>query len=236
MKITAFCKAILVALIVGTFVVPVSGAEPVAAQRVAALKSHLADNQAFLQQYEWLETTTISLKGEVTSRTLQHCSYDADGSVRKVPFNPVAPEHKRFTKQRDKIIEVKKGELTKYMQEAVNLIHQYIPLNPNGIQAALDEGKLMYGDSDPGKKGQLTIRNFLIRGDYVSLDMELTNNRPLLLKVNSFLDTEGVPAIFSATFESLYGNATFIREAVFYANDLGLKISVQNSDFNKIVP
>lgn len=34
-------------------------------ERVAALKESVAKNQASLRQYSWMETTVISLKGEV---------------------------------------------------------------------------------------------------------------------------------------------------------------------------
>ena len=171
------------------------------------------------------------------SRTLQHCSYDAEGTVRKVPFNPAAPEDKRFKlHDSEQHSEAQSGELTKYMQEAVNLVQQYVPLNPNGIKATADESKLWFSVSDPGKRGQLNIRDFLVRGDYVILDMDLISNRPLSLKISSFLATEGVPASLSVSFGSLYGSAAFVREALFDAKELGLKIIVQNTDFNKIVP
>jgi hypothetical protein len=238
MKKTTICIAILVALIVGTLVLPVCGEEPVAVQRITALKAHLREDQAVLRQYEWLETTTISHKGEVKSRKLQHCSYDADGAVRKVPFNPTAPEHKRLKlhAEIEKIAETKNGELTKDMQEAVDLVHQYVPLNPNGIQAVSEEGKLLFSVSDPGKQGQLTIRDFLMQGDFVILDLDLTNNRPLSLKINSFLNTTRVPVFLSVSFGSLYGSATFVREAVYDDKVSGLKISVKNTDFSKIIP
>jgi hypothetical protein len=238
MNKTSFCTAIFVPLIIGALVLPVCGEEPVAVQQVVALKARLAEDQAVLRQYEWLETTTISIKDEIKLRQLRHCSYDVNGTLRKVPFNPAAPEYKRF-KLYDKIEineENYNGELTKYMQEAVHLLHQYVPLNPNGIKAVADEGKLLFCVSDPGKQGQLTIRDFLVRGDYVSLDMDLVNNRPLSLKISSFLNTEGVPAFLSVTFGSLYGTATFVREAEFDARNIGLKISIKNSDFNKTLP
>jgi len=231
-------KAAIAALIVGALALPASGAEPVAVQRITALKARLAEDQSVLRQYEWIETATISIKGEVKSRKLQRCSYDADGTVRKVPFNPAGPENKRFKLQDNSEInvEARNGEPTKYMQEAVNLVQQYVPLNPNGIKATADESKLWFSVSDPGKRGQLNIRDFLVRGDYVILDMDLISNRPLSLKISSFLATEGVPASLSVTFGSLYGSAAFVREALFDAKEMGLKITVQNSDFNKIVP
>jgi hypothetical protein len=238
MKLSTLCRAGMVPLIVGALVLPVCAAESVAVQRVIALKARMAEDQAVLRQYEWLETTTISLKGEVKGRRLRHCSYDADGVLRKVPFNPAAPEHKRFRQngKDERKAEAEEGELTKYMQEAVNLVHQYVPLNPNGIKAVSDENKLWFSVSDPGKQGQLNIKDFLVQGDYVILDMDLTNDRPLALKIGSFLDTEGIPAFLSVTFGSLYGTAAFVREAVFEAKEMGLQISVKNSDFNKVVP
>ena len=44
-------------------------------QRVAALKKSLAESQAALRTYEWIETTTISLKGEEKSRKQMRCYY-----------------------------------------------------------------------------------------------------------------------------------------------------------------
>ena len=112
------------------------------------------------------------------------------------------------------------------MQEAVALIHRYTPLNPNGIKAVAEDNKLFFTVSDPGKQGQLTIRDFLIRGDYLTLDLDLTTNRPITLKIGSFLDTEGVPAYVTVSFGSLYGTAAFVQEAVFNARELELRITV----------
>jgi len=248
MKSAAFCSAALVTLIVGALALPARGEEPVAVQRVFALKARMAEDQTVLRQYEWLETITISLHGEVKSRQMMHCSYDAAGAVQKEPFTPPAdPEDRRLkllreiegvegTDEHKENKAAEYGELTKYMQAAVRLVRQYIPLNPNGINAVEGEGKLWFSVSDPGKQGQLNIRDFLVRGDYVVVDMDLNTNRPLSLKISSFLDTEGVPASLSVSFGSLYGTAAFVREAVLDAKQLELNITVKNSDFNKVIP
>ena len=44
-------------------------------QRVAAIKQSLAQSQAALKAYEWIETTAVSLKGEEKSRTQNRCYY-----------------------------------------------------------------------------------------------------------------------------------------------------------------
>jgi hypothetical protein len=53
-------------------------------QRVAALKQSSAQDQQNIRQYEWIETTVISLKGEEKSRQQKRCYYGAEGSLQKV--------------------------------------------------------------------------------------------------------------------------------------------------------
>ena len=61
-------------------------APPTPDQMVAALKQNLAESQKRLRQYEWIETTAISLKGEEKSRKQQRVYYGADGKLTKLPL------------------------------------------------------------------------------------------------------------------------------------------------------
>ena len=49
--------------------------------KIAAIKEALAKNQAALRQYSWIETTQISLKGEVKKTEQKQCFYGAEGKV-----------------------------------------------------------------------------------------------------------------------------------------------------------
>ena len=62
-------------------------AGPTPQERVAALKQSMQESQTKLRQYEWTETTIISLKGEEKARTQKRCSYGADGKLQKVPID-----------------------------------------------------------------------------------------------------------------------------------------------------
>ena len=42
--------------------------DPTLQERVAALKQSLAESQKALRTYQWVETTTVSMKGEVKSQ------------------------------------------------------------------------------------------------------------------------------------------------------------------------
>jgi hypothetical protein len=232
MSITTVRLAFLMVLLAGCCSLPAYAEEPVAVKRILALKTYLAESRAVLSDYTWLETTVISMKGEDEEyRSQKHCSYGADGTVRRVPLTGV-PEQYTFGIFFAK--ELKSDDVAGYIQEAVRLMQQYLPLNPNGIQAVTETGKLSFGVTDPGKQGRLNIRDFLYRGDSIDLDIDVTNNHPIMLKIRSFLATKGDSVTITVTFGSLYGSASFAREAVLEVNGKKLKIAVQSSDFVKI--
>jgi len=106
MKRIALLCAVLVALVAGYFVLPVCAEEPTASERVVAIKAHLAESEAILHQYEWLETTIVSVDRMEKFCSQQRVSYDADGAVRKVPVL-----YGSATFARETVLEAKKKKL-----------------------------------------------------------------------------------------------------------------------------
>ena len=235
MGIKTLFLAVLVTVMAGNFVLPVCAAEPPAAERVVALKAHLAESQSVLRQYEWLETTIFSVDRMETSCSQQRVSYNADGTIRKVPIDLPVPQN-NMRGECEKGPAPKKQEMTGYMWDAVHLVHQYIPLNPNGLQAVTEGGTLSFTITEPAIRGRLTIIDFLVKGDRVDLELDLTNNRPLSLNINSYLDSKQDPLTLTATLASLYGSATFARETVLEAKKKKLKVIIKNSEYRKIAP
>ena len=75
-----------------------------------------------MRQYTWIETTTVSLKGQVKMQTVKSCTYGMDGSVQKTVVS-APPQQSSPGGLRGHIIAKKKQEMTTYMQQAVGLIH-----------------------------------------------------------------------------------------------------------------
>jgi len=103
--------------------------------RVAALKQSLAENQKRLQQYQWVETTIVSLKGEEKSRVQELCSYGPESKVQKQQISAPPQQQPSGGRLKKKIIAKKKEELSDYMKQAVELVHEYAPPSPQRIQA-----------------------------------------------------------------------------------------------------
>ena len=75
---------------------PALSQEAVGEDRVAALKESIQAGLAALRKYEWVETTTLSHKGEQKSTKQSQCYYGADGSLQKIPIAPEqGAEHKK---------------------------------------------------------------------------------------------------------------------------------------------
>src|SRR6476469_8656418 len=125
---------------------------PQAQDPKAALKQSLAANQAALKQYTWVETTQISLKGEVKKQEQKQCLYGADGKVQKTPLPGAAPakaEEKSSGggrrgggRLKENIIENKVEDMKEYMEKVAALVHQYVPPDAQKIQAAQAAGNV----------------------------------------------------------------------------------------------
>ena len=126
-------------------------------QVVAALKQNLAESQKRLRQYEWIETTVISLKGEEKSRKQQRVYYGADGKLTKLPMGEPHLRQRpggggrRGGRVKEQVVENKKNEMQEYMEKAATLIHQYVPPSPERIQKAKDAGNVKLLPQPEGK-------------------------------------------------------------------------------------
>src|SRR4051812_1861033 len=108
------------------------------ADQVSAVKQSLQQGLAKARQYEWIETTIISLKGEEKARTQKRCYYGADGKVQKLsleqPAKPAdqstAGRRGRGGRVKEHVVEKKKDEMKEYMERAAALIQQYVPPSP----------------------------------------------------------------------------------------------------------
>ena len=137
---------------------PGAQAPPTPDQMVAALKQNLAESQKRLRQYEWVETTAISLKGEEKSRKQQRVYYGADGKLTKLPIGEPQARPGR-ARARPPWRRARQGEHRREQEgrhegvhgEGRGLIQQYVPPNPAQIQKAKDAGNMLVHPPPDGK-------------------------------------------------------------------------------------
>src|ERR1700756_3497635 len=81
--------------------VPALGQNPQLQEKLAAVKQAAAENKQKLRQYQWIETTQLTLKGDAKPPTKNSCVYGPDGKVQKTMIGaPPAPPSGGRMKQR----------------------------------------------------------------------------------------------------------------------------------------
>lgn len=212
-----------------------SAQQPGLAERVAKLKATLAASEVVLRQYEWVQTTTVSVKDDEKSRRQERCFYGADGKITKVLLTQPAPEEKKRG-LRGRIVERKKTELEDYMKEAVALVKQYVPPNHKQLQAVRDAGNVLLQPIEPGKRARLIFNNYLKNRDSLAIDIDLVENRPLAANIKTFLDSGKEPVTLAVKFGTVQGATVYASDVTLEAKGKSLKVVVENSGYRKMGP
>jgi hypothetical protein len=210
--------------------------QPSPQERVAALKQSLQENQKRLRRYEWIETTTVSLKGEEKSKKQQHCYYGADGKIQKVPIGDPSAEQasegrgRRGGRMKQKIVENKKEEMQEYMERAVNLIHMYVPPDPALMKSAKDAGTVAARLTEPGH-ARLEFRDYVKPGDLLAIDVDAAANLLSGLTVASFLDSPKDPVNLSVQFARLEDATSYPAQTTLDAPAKNIRVTLTNSGY-----
>ncbi|HWY58618.1 MAG TPA: hypothetical protein VNZ03_29410 [Terriglobales bacterium] len=221
--------AISIALLTPTIV---KSQSPEVQQRVAALKQSVARDQQSIRQYEWIETTVISLKGEEKSRQQKQCYYGAEGSLQKVPVSASSPPAKKHG-LRGRVIEKKKEELTDYMKEAVALVKTYVPPDAARIQSVKDAGNVSLDLPGGGRGARLNLRDYDKPGDTLSVEVDPASNRVTGLTVATYLADAKDSVTLDVRFSSLQDGTGYPPTEVLIAKAKNLSVNVTNSGYRK---
>jgi hypothetical protein len=204
--------------------------------RLAALKQSIADNQAALKQYTWVETTVISLKGEVKKQEQKQCAYGADGKVQKTPMPGAAPEQKaqqqgggkRGGRMKQRIVENKVDEMKAYMEKAAALVKEYVPPDPQRIQAVQAAGNV---DLQPPT---LTFKSYYKPQDSLALGFDPAAKKIRTYNVNSYVeDPKDDVVTLAVTFGSLDDGTSYPQQVVLDVKNKNIQVKVDNAGYKK---
>ncbi len=215
-----------------TLALPVFAQQPTVAERAAILKATMAASQTVLRQYEWIETTVVSVRGDEKSNTQERCYYGADGGLQKIELD-APPASSKERGLRGRIAAKKKEEMTDYMKQAVALVKTYVPPGPAKIQAVRDAGNVSIEVLDPGKRAQLNFRDYEKPGDNLGVEVDLTSNRPLGLKVATYIGDTKDAVTLDVHLGQLNDGTIYPEDITLTAKAKDLTVKVTNSGYRK---
>ena len=223
--VIAACLSILVAL------APAPAAQPDPAARVAAIKEWIAQSKAHLKNYQWIETTVVSVKGEVKSTKVANCYYDVTGTLQKVQTSETAPKSKpgiRGAIQRDAA-----KDMTAYMDKAVALVKSYMPPSAEKIQASKDAGKMSVDFLPGGQNVRLNFHDYQLPGDNLSVSLDTATNHPLGFGVATYIDDPKDAVVLAVTVGTLPDGTGYADKTTLDAKAKNLTVTITNSGYRK---
>jgi hypothetical protein len=203
-------------------------------QRIAGLKESVAANRAKLQAYQWTETTTTLLKGEVKKTEQFLCQYGPDGKIQKTLQGPPPAPPEPPGGLRGKIVAKKVDEMKDYGERLKSLIGEYVPPTWDNIQSVFQAGNATTSPT-PGGIASISLNNYFKSGDKVTYDFDPSSKLIRSFTVNTYLDNpKSDIVIMTANFAALPGGANHVASTDLQAQSKNIEIKTENTEYHML--
>jgi hypothetical protein len=180
-------------------------------EKVAAVKQIAAENKQRLQQYQWTETTQLTLKGDAKPASTYLCRYGPDGQVQKT-LTSLPPEPPSGGRIKQKIIAKKKEEMKDYMGDVKALLTLYVPPDPQKMQQAFQAGKVSLNPA-PGVVN-LTFKDYAQPGDQMTLTFDTAAHKIVSVNVNTYMGEAKDAVTLQVQMGSLPDGTNYTQQSV----------------------
>ena len=200
-------------------------------EKVAAVKQAAAENKQKLQQYTWVETIQLTLKGDPKPPTQNSCRYGPDGQVQKTPIGPPA-QQPSGGRMKQRVIEKKKEEMKDYMQDVKGVLAMYVPPDPQRMQQAYQSGNVALNPV-PGAVN-LVFTNYAQPGDKMSLTFDTAAKKITTLSVDTYMGEEKDKVTLQVQMGSLPDGTNYAQQTVLNASAKNLTVTTTNSNYQRL--
>jgi len=214
----------LIAVALTAYAAPQDGA-------YAAAEETAARNQAALRQYTWIQTTQISLKGEVKATKVESVLYGPDGQQQKTVIS--APQPKKEPGLRGRIEAHEEDELKNTLESASVLVQSYVPPVPQKLQAAVAAGNMQILTAQPGQ-AILAFSNYQLPGDSLTLTMNLEPRVMQTIDVSTWMGSPDKPVTLVVQMQQLPDGTNYPQLSTLTIPSKNIQVMVNNSDFQKV--
>ncbi len=200
-------------------------------EKLAAVKQAAAENKQKIRQYQWIETTQLTLKGDPKPPTKNSCVYGPDGKVQKTMIG-APPPPPSGGKMKQKVIAKKKGEMKDYMQDVKAVLAMYVPPDPQKMQADFQAGKLSLSPV-PGAVN-LIFADYAQPGDKMTLTFDTATKKIKGLSINSYMGDEKDVVTLQVQMSALPDGTSYESQTVLNATAKQLVVTTTNSDYQML--
>src|SRR5580700_3640074 len=200
-------------------------------QKLVAAKEAAAENKQKLHQYQWTETTQITLKGDAKPSSQKLCQYGPDGQVQKTPIGPPPPQPSGG-RVKQRVIAKKKAEMQDYMEDVKGVLSMYVPPDPQRMQQAFQAGKMSLNPA--GGVVNLIFTDYAQPGDRMTLTFDTASKKITSLSVNTYMGQAKDAVTLQVRMASLPDGTNYAERTVLNASAKQLVVTTTNSNYQKL--
>jgi hypothetical protein len=200
-------------------------------QKLADVKQSVAENKQKLHQYQWTETTQLTLKGDPKPPSQNLCQYGPGGQVQKTPIGP-PPQQPSGGRLKERIVEKKKEEMKDYMGDVKALLAMYVPPDPQKMEQAYQAGRVSLNPA--GGVVNLIFTDYAQPGDRMILSFDKTARKITALNVNTYMGEAKDAVTLQVHMASLPDGTNYVQQTVIDAAAKQLVVNTTNSNYQKL--
>jgi hypothetical protein len=203
-------------------------------QKLAAVKQSAAENQQKLHNYQWVETTQLTLKGEPKPGTQSMCRYGPDGKVQKTAMGAPQQAAPSGGRLKQRVIEKKKEEMKDYMGGVKTVIGMYVPPDPQRMQQAFQAQKVSLNSTAGSGVALLVFKDYAQPGDEMTISFDAAAKKIKALNVKTYMDNPQDGVTLAVTFASLPDGTNHVQQSVLGATAKQLQVTTTNSNYQPV--
>jgi hypothetical protein len=211
--------------------VPLIAQNAVLQEKLAAVKQAAAENQQRLRQYQWVETTQLTLKGDAKPPSQKLCQYGPDGQVQKNAIGP-PPEQPSGGRLKQRVIAKKKGEMSDYMDDVKAVLSLYVPPDPQKMQQAYQAGKVSLNPA--GNVLNLIFTDYAQPGDRMTLAFDTNVKKIISLDVATYMGDAKDAVTLQVQMAPLPDGTSYAQQTVLSATAKQLVVTTTNANYQKL--
>jgi len=229
--IVPISKRLMIGALALAAAVPAFAQNSALQQRLAAVQQAMAENKQRLRQYQWIETTQLTLKGDAKPPKQNLCQYGPDGQVQKTPIG-APPEQPSGGRLKQRIIEKKKEEMQDYMGDVKGVLGMYVPPDPQRMEQAYQAGKVSLNPA--GNVVNLVFKDYAQPGDQMTLSFDTTARKVTSVSVNTYMGETKDSVTLQVQMASLPDGTNYVQQTFLDAAAKKLQVTTTNSNYQRL--
>jgi hypothetical protein len=201
--------------------------------KLAQIKLASAANKQALSHYNWQESVTTSIKGEVKKQQTYLVSVGPNGQQQKSEIN-AQPDQASGGPLKRHIVAKKKAEFQDYGAQIADLARQYTQPDPDRLQQAYQQGNISMQLGGGETSTTLVIKNYIKPNDSVTLVFNKQSKAIQSVRVASYLDDPKDAVTIAAQFAKLPNGINHVTGTQINGASKQLTVVTQNSNYQPI--